>query len=365
MNKSSHSIFFRIPVDDRLLQSFPKPSKSCPTPTNVPSTTEKAVTQTLGHRCPLADLEEEAWEEEEEDSTEEAGRRSTRRIYSTRSSEEALVGEEGSVNLRVSFALSLSLSLSLSLPNGSNDAQRGKEGLTLAPPILPLAFSFGSGGFNQPRVYRTQTRHQQPRRAADGPPPSIWVQLLPLLFILAFSLISFLPSLLDNSPPTPSFAYEPHPPAYTNLRTTAKNGVAYYVDNAFKEHPIYQSVPEEKRGARESVYSSKLRGFENDVEMGYARQLQGQCSMERSRRDEKIRIASGFFGIGSDWEEVSPWFSCLGCFVGQLVGKRWSADASPLLPLRRWQVRRLQRDPLVSCERLQKMGLRTQNVQYY
>jgi hypothetical protein len=112
MNKSSHSIFFRIPPDDRLLQSYPKPSKSCPTPTNVPSTTEKAVTQTLGHRCPLADLEEEAWEEEEEDSTEEAGRRSTRRICSTRSSEEALVGEEGSVNLRVSFALSLSLSLS-------------------------------------------------------------------------------------------------------------------------------------------------------------------------------------------------------------------------------------------------------------
>lgn len=165
------------------------------------------------------------------------------------------------------------------------------------------AFHFGNSNFRTARA-------AQPRRAApadDGPPPPLYVQLLPLLILFAFSLVTILPSLFSTAPPPPpTYSFSPHPPTHTTLRQTATYSIPYYVDQAkFEQHALWESIPEGRRGEqRAGKWSNDLRKWEREVEVTYVRGLEGGCRREMEDRERRVEEKRGFFGIGADWDEV-------------------------------------------------------------
>ncbi|KAL7416064.1 hypothetical protein BDY24DRAFT_433487 [Mrakia frigida] len=211
------------------------------------------------------------------------------------------------------FVSPSTLSLSLS-PSSS---------LTYRLFVTVSAFSFGNGGFQSTRRTTPQAR----RPTTDGPPPPLYVQLLPLLILFGFSLLTILPSLFGSpSIPPPTYSFQPHPPSqHTVQRQTSTYSIPYFVNQKqFESHPIWESIPEARRGEEKAgKWSGELRKWEREVEMGYVRGLQGACRSEMEEKERRIEEKRGFFGIGADWDEV----------------------------------RRLQTKPLESCEKLKKLNL--------
>jgi DnaJ homolog subfamily B member 12 len=102
--------------------------------------------------------------------------------------------------------------------------------------------SFGPGGFRTTRVHTSRGRPQE-QQQEPATLRSLFVQLLPLLFLFAFSLLSALPSLFSTIPvPDPRFSFESS--SRFNLKqTTQPLGVQYHVDSAeFSRHPIAAEI---------------------------------------------------------------------------------------------------------------------------
>ncbi|RDB20897.1 putative J domain-containing protein C17A3.05c [Hypsizygus marmoreus] len=174
--------------------------------------------------------------------------------------------------------------------------------------------TFGSGGFRTTRMGGQTFRHAQ-RQNGNTEPRSMFVQLLPLLILFAFSLLSALPSLFGTSPvPDPRFSFQPS--ARFNVeRSTGGYGVRYHVNSAeFMGHPIIGAEL-----ARANADAGKVTGkgkgvavkrgpalaaFESTVDRAYVQDLYGQCQrgMDRKARAKEHEI--GLFGIGTDWEKV-------------------------------------------------------------
>lgn len=114
----------------------------------------------------------------------------------------------------------------------------------------------------QRQFYRTggarQTRQARPGQAPAQNPNLLW-QLLPLLIMSAFALLSYLPSLL--APQEPSFAWAPTG-QLREQRVTQGKGVAYYVNRREWEGNdlVNGRVANAQAGPR-----SGLRGFEARV----------------------------------------------------------------------------------------------------
>lgn len=86
-------------------------------------------------------------------------------------------------------------------------------------------FTFGGPGM-QRTYYRTGgARHQQHQQPAQNP-NLIW-QLLPILILGLFSLLSYIPAMFGPQEPHYSFAPSGR---FRDQKVTAKRGVAYYVD---------------------------------------------------------------------------------------------------------------------------------------
>ena len=207
-------------------------------------------------------------------------------------------------------------------------------------PFWPAVFSFGSGGF------RTQTFGRSTRttnaNVNNAEPRSIFVQLLPLIILFGFSLLSALPSLLTTPPvPDPRFAYS-ETKRYSTEMETGGLGIPYYVNpNEFSNHPVIGAelakegvkigrVVEErvvetpdsaKDGGKEKdtqrqtktrkVVRGKgkkrgpaLRKFEDTVDRLYTQDLYSRCQrgIDRKQRDKEAEV--GIFGIGTDWDKV-------------------------------------------------------------
>lgn len=146
--------------------------------------------------------------------------------------------------------------------------------------------SFGGGPafatFGGPGARARQRAGARPNAQPQRPPPA-WVQLLPLVILIGFGLLSFLPSLLGLvSTPDPDFSFSPRTP-FTSMRNTAGLDVPYYVNNdAWVKHPIYSSIPEDKRTeTKAGMWSPDLRQFEKGVEQRYVQLLNEQVSFLR------------------------------------------------------------------------------------
>ncbi|KAG6891597.1 hypothetical protein C0992_002636 [Termitomyces sp. T32_za158] len=165
--------------------------------------------------------------------------------------------------------------------------------------------SFGPGGFRTTRM-GGQT-HRQPGAADQR---SLLIQLMPLLILLAFSLLSALPSMFGTAPiPDPRFSFQPSA-RYNLARQTGEIGVKYHVNKAeFLGHPVLGAELAREGNSGQSSGKTGQRGpgvtkFEKTVDRAYTQDLYVQCQRGMDRKERAKEQEIGLFGIGTDWEKV-------------------------------------------------------------
>ncbi|KAH9066701.1 DnaJ-domain-containing protein [Lactarius vividus] len=200
----------------------------------------------------------------------------------------------------------------------------GGAGFTNSPfgggPVFSA--SFGPGGFRTTRVHTTRPR-QQAQQQEQATPRSLFAQVLPLLILFAFSLISAVPSLFTAPRvPDPRFSFEPS--ARFNVeRKTQSLGVNYHVNEAeFNRHPIAAEIARLKSNDKPQTMPV-LRQFEENVDRAFTQEKYALCQNEMDSKQRRKERAVGFFGIGADWEKV----------------------------------RQIEAEPAENCETLKRMGL--------
>lgn len=179
----------------------------------------------------------------------------------------------------------------------------------VSPSFVPgfggTTFSFGGPGMQRTYARRPRAGQQQPR--AGQPPaenPNIIWQLLPILLLGLFSLISYLPSMMG--PQEPSYTFSPSG-RFREARFTNRRGVAYYVDK--KEwssneyiNPKGSTSPPGVTSPKQGGPRSGLSSFENRIESSWKNVLYQQCSTFRDYQEQRIDRTKGFFGLGADRE---------------------------------------------------------------
>ncbi|KAL9934011.1 hypothetical protein V8E36_007093 [Tilletia maclaganii] len=176
-----------------------------------------------------------------------------------------------------------------------NGAGMGMGGVHMS--MNGQTFAFGNrAGFRtgQPRMRRQGGAgggdHARERTHADA---SIWLQLLPIIVIGLFTLLTALPGLFAT--PDPRFTFWPAG-AYRTQRFTPKHTVSYYVDqNSFSKHPFVTG---------ESQSNGGMPGFERRVEQKWVNHLEDDCSRRREAQDRRYQQELGFFGFGADLDKA-------------------------------------------------------------
>jgi len=163
--------------------------------------------------------------------------------------------------------------------------------------------SFGPGGFRTTRVHTTRQR-QQARQQEPATPRSLFAQLLPLLILFAFSLLSAFPTLFTTPRvPDPRFSFEPST-RFNVERKTHTLGVNYHVNEAeFSRHPIAAELARLKSNDKPQTMPV-LRQFEENVDRAFTQEKYALCQSEMDSKQRRKERAVGFFGIGADWDKV-------------------------------------------------------------
>ncbi|KAJ8293276.1 putative J domain-containing protein C17A3.05c [Rhodotorula toruloides] len=207
----------------------------------------------------------------------------------------------------------------------------------------PGGVRMGSMGGGMPRRAGGQGQQQTPT--------SMWLQIAPLLFLFAFSLLSQLPSFFGSSSPAPpnfSFDKTNH---FSVPRSTA-SGVKYYVSpDQFAQHPLYESFlsanpslgftsshqpgsaqyrrdlvdhlrrssataepvaegggaasEKEKKKSKPVKLPHDMLSFERTVERSWVNRLQTYCRLELNDRNDQLERARGFLGFGTDHDRIA------------------------------------------------------------
>ncbi|KAF8634578.1 hypothetical protein AX17_004168 [Amanita inopinata Kibby_2008] len=168
----------------------------------------------------------------------------------------------------------------------------------------PAVFTatFGPGGFHAARM----GRQGRPRNAPANDTRSIFFQLLPLIILFGFSLLSALPNLFSTPPvPDPSYTFQ-GTARYNVERQTTPLGIRYYVNAAeFSKHPaIGAELAREKADNAKRQRGPATVKFEGLVERAYTQDLYVRCQRGVDRRERRKEAEVGIFGIGTDWEKV-------------------------------------------------------------
>lgn len=170
----------------------------------------------------------------------------------------------------------------------------------LIPISLVFTTSFGPGGFRATRVHTARPRpQQQPQEPAT--PRSIFIQLLPLILLFVFSFLSAVPNLFVTPPvPDPHFSFQGSS-RFNVERTTKALGVHYHVNSAeFSSHPIAAEIARTDK----SQSLPALARFEDKVDQAFTQAKYSECQRGLDSKQRRKEQASGFFGIGADWEKV-------------------------------------------------------------
>ncbi|KAI0788714.1 hypothetical protein C8Q75DRAFT_733991 [Abortiporus biennis] len=159
--------------------------------------------------------------------------------------------------------------------------------------------SFGPGGFRTTRMRTNTTQQRQ-----NTQPRSIFMQLLPLILLFAFSFINMIPNLFSSSPtPDPRFSFSPSARFNVERHTNGLN-VKYHVNAAeFSGHPIAAELARSGKDDKKQL-GPELKRFEGNVERAYTQALYSDCQTGMDRKERKKDAEVGFFGIGTDWEKV-------------------------------------------------------------
>lgn len=169
-------------------------------------------------------------------------------------------------------------------------------------PLIVFSASFGSGGFRTTRV-----RHNNgPQAAGQANNRSVLIQLLPLIILFAFSLLSNLPNLFATSPtPNPHFSFT-NSQRYNTERHTSGLKIRYHVNNVeFSQHPqIAAELAAQSSGNSNARSADALKRFERHVERVYTQDLYNQCQRGLDNRERRKEAEIGFLGFGTDWNRV-------------------------------------------------------------
>ncbi|KIJ65556.1 hypothetical protein HYDPIDRAFT_88646 [Hydnomerulius pinastri MD-312] len=159
--------------------------------------------------------------------------------------------------------------------------------------------SFGPGGFRTTRVH-TNGRAQGATQGEQPQARSMLMQLLPLLILFTFSIMSAIPDLFSTSVPDPRFAFKSSS-RYNVERQTNNLGIKYHVNGPeFHNHPKIAA----DLAAKKYRQGSALSQFEGTIEHVYTQDLYSQCQRGLNHRDRRKDAEIGFFGVGTDWDKV-------------------------------------------------------------
>ncbi|KAF6761611.1 endoplasmic reticulum protein [Ephemerocybe angulata] len=166
----------------------------------------------------------------------------------------------------------------------------------------------------------------QQANAQAGPQDtrSILVQLLPLLILFGFSLLSALPSLFTTPPvPEPRYSWS-GTTRYNGQMETGNLGVPYYVNpTEFSAHPVIgaELAKEGTEGQNTRTCSQEVR--RTALSEHTPNELYGQCQRGVDRKERLREAEVGVFGWNTDWEKV----------------------------------KKIESEPIPSCEELKRLGI--------
>ncbi|KAL1740864.1 hypothetical protein HDZ31DRAFT_67498 [Schizophyllum fasciatum] len=167
--------------------------------------------------------------------------------------------------------------------------------------------TFGPGGF---RTAHVNMGGQRRRAAADDAPRSLFIQLLPIIVLFAFSLLSAIPNWFSTPPvadPHYSFTASNR---YSVERTTPSLGVKYHVNpGEFAGHPLIgvefaKDGLDVRRAPADHPRGPALKRFEGNVENTWVKEVYAQCQRAVDLKERRKEREIGLFGIGTDWEKV-------------------------------------------------------------
>jgi DnaJ family protein B protein 12 len=181
--------------------------------------------------------------------------------------------------------------------------------------------NFGNGGFRTTRMGGGGARQQQ-GQGGNAEQRSSLVQLLPLILLFGFSLLSALPNLFTTPPvPDPRFSWT-RTAHYSTERQTGGLGVRYHVDaNEVMRHPVIGAelarehidwrkltAVKDANNPDDSQKKTKagpaLAKFESTVDKTYTQKLYTECQAGHDRKMRAKDNEVGLFGIGTDWKKV-------------------------------------------------------------
>ncbi|KAF7308841.1 J domain-containing protein [Mycena kentingensis (nom. inval.)] len=174
--------------------------------------------------------------------------------------------------------------------------------------------SFGPGGFRTTRMGGGVPRQQQ---QGNAEPRSTFVQLLPLILLFAFSLLSALPNLFSTPPvPDPRFSWS-HTSKYSTERQTSDMGTKFFVDaNDVMRHPVigaeltrdgidWRKLTSVTDGTGKTAKPGPaVAKFERTVDHAWIQQLSSDCQLGTDRKNREKEAEIGLLGIGTDWKRV-------------------------------------------------------------
>ncbi|EEB90592.1 hypothetical protein MPER_11179 [Moniliophthora perniciosa FA553] len=148
--------------------------------------------------------------------------------------------------------------------------------------------TFGPGGF---RTFQMgggmggRGGFQNAQQQGNAEPRSIFLQLLPLIVLFGFSLLSALPNLFTTPPvPDPHYSFTPNT-RYNMERHTSGRGVAYHINPMeFMNHPVIgpelqrQGIDLKKQDTASKINPGPaLSQFEKGVERNFFTQVYALC----------------------------------------------------------------------------------------
>ena len=146
--------------------------------------------------------------------------------------------------------------------------------------------------------------------AADEAPRSLFIQLLPIIVLFAFSLLSAIPSWFSTPPVAdPHYSFQGSH-RYSVERTTPTLGVKYHVNpGEFAGHPLIgvelaKDGLDVRRAPEDHARGPALRRFESNVENSWVKEVYAQCQRSVDLKERRKEREIGLFGIGTDWEKV-------------------------------------------------------------
>jgi DnaJ homolog subfamily B member 12 len=103
--------------------------------------------------------------------------------------------------------------------------------------------------------------------------------------------------------PDPRFSFEPSS-RFNVERTTHSLGIPYHVNAAeFSRHPIAAEIARSGKSDEPQALHA-LHRFEERVDRTFTQETYASCQRGMDSKQQRKEQASGFFGIGADWEKV-------------------------------------------------------------